>query len=725
MLKRIFSYFLVLCLGLALAMFFVFDRVMIPSYRASLQDEVQSVADMQCEALESGVLFPINQLTTQLISSAGELSALAARASFTMSEALPSLRLLENQAVLSDSFLDGTDLYLLRSDTFLSSRYGIIDASDPRSLSLFPWFEQYGADMDNGIHVSCYSVTLAGHTNHFYAFSRALFLPLGDDYPPCIISYVLSASTLRNLLSVTDDPLFAEDKTGHVVALTAGTDVSLLETYSGDLCISARSANGMRILRPLPTVRIDAQLSALRRGYLLGLAVICLFSCVCGYYASWRLSAPIRGLVQQMRKQYAGANGSERTGEMALIAHVVSGLTDRAGRLESELNRSQLIAGQNLLSALLHGRGVNKMDLHHHMEICALTFPDPLFTVMVVQLSAPFLRETDSQSLQLFRVSMMSRIGEIAHEPNSLKLVEEDETSFSVLINHRTTDISIALDTISHALTGEDPELCRVISAGVSSPVYSIQGLGRAWEQARDALSQKFTRPHQTILFYIPESAEPLPFAPAEALRTLNKLLEAGNVTGALTYLTQTLAQMKHANVHQRAKKTLRPFLTSFARHGLLTDALPLVDLTKLESCVATALEDFNTASDPSPGTRKHQVVRDVISFIDTHLDEMISLSDAAEAVDLSAPYLSRLFKEVVGENFNEYVNTRRMLSAQRQLLTTGATVDQIARNVGFTTSNYFIKRFKQYFGATPAAYRSKNADQTPPQEGQTPAKQK
>ena len=111
--------------------------------------------------------------------------------------------------------------------------------------------------------------------------------------------------------------------------------------------------------------------------------------------------------------------------------------------------------------------------------------------------------------------------------------------------------------------------------------------------------------------------------------------------------------------------------------------------------------------------SKRQQAIEDAIAYIDQHISDAVSLSETAEAVGLSTSYLSRTFKESIGENFNEYINTRRMLASQQLLLTTDTTVDDIAISLGFTTSNYFIKRFKQYFGETPAAYRTSHRNTT------------
>ncbi|MFR9235767.1 MAG: helix-turn-helix domain-containing protein, partial [Eisenbergiella massiliensis] len=74
--------------------------------------------------------------------------------------------------------------------------------------------------------------------------------------------------------------------------------------------------------------------------------------------------------------------------------------------------------------------------------------------------------------------------------------------------------------------------------------------------------------------------------------------------------------------------------------------------------------------------------------------------------VNLSASYLSFVFKENSGLNFVDYVNQFRLRKAKELLENTSYNISQIAELVGYSSANSFSKVFKKYNGISPAQYR-------------------
>ncbi len=101
------------------------------------------------------------------------------------------------------------------------------------------------------------------------------------------------------------------------------------------------------------------------------------------------------------------------------------------------------------------------------------------------------------------------------------------------------------------------------------------------------------------------------------------------------------------------------------------------------------------------------QIVK-TIEYINEHLHSRILLSDAAEALQLSEAYLSRLFKAETGCTFSDFVNRRKIENAAKLLLYSGYSDAQISSLLAFSSQSYFIKQFRKYMGMTPKEYRKK-----------------
>lgn len=93
-------------------------------------------------------------------------------------------------------------------------------------------------------------------------------------------------------------------------------------------------------------------------------------------------------------------------------------------------------------------------------------------------------------------------------------------------------------------------------------------------------------------------------------------------------------------------------------------------------------------------------------AYIDGHCGEDLSLSEMAAKFYLSRYQISRLFKQVVGVNYQDYVLGVRMKEAARRLKYTDERLYEIARAVGFDEPSYFSNVFKKTYGLSPRAYR-------------------
>ena len=96
------------------------------------------------------------------------------------------------------------------------------------------------------------------------------------------------------------------------------------------------------------------------------------------------------------------------------------------------------------------------------------------------------------------------------------------------------------------------------------------------------------------------------------------------------------------------------------------------------------------------------------------HVSDKISLDDLSSVVYVSKQYLSKLFSNKLGKNYQDVINYYRVINAVIQLLETDNTLTYIAETSGFSSVNYYNKVFKTYLHCLPSKFRSmyKNAEQ-------------
>ncbi|NEN83123.1 response regulator [Paenibacillus elgii] len=128
--------------------------------------------------------------------------------------------------------------------------------------------------------------------------------------------------------------------------------------------------------------------------------------------------------------------------------------------------------------------------------------------------------------------------------------------------------------------------------------------------------------------------------------------------------------------------------------------------IDEVQSCVTSVLRLAAQAAG-SRKTKKSKLIRDMLAYLEEHYREDISLQTLAERFYVNPSYLSRLFKDEVGQIFTKYLMQLRIDKAKQLLKSTHLKVYEISEAVGYGDVKYFNKIFKDLTGLTPAEYRN------------------
>jgi len=102
--------------------------------------------------------------------------------------------------------------------------------------------------------------------------------------------------------------------------------------------------------------------------------------------------------------------------------------------------------------------------------------------------------------------------------------------------------------------------------------------------------------------------------------------------------------------------------------------------------------------------------IRRVTTHIETNLDAAITTKDLAVLARLSSFHFCRAFRDSFGESPHGYVTRRRIERAQRLMLTTNASLGQIAADCGFTDQAHLSNLFRRFVGESPGVWRRARA---------------
>lgn len=83
-----------------------------------------------------------------------------------------------------------------------------------------------------------------------------------------------------------------------------------------------------------------------------------------------------------------------------------------------------------------------------------------------------------------------------------------------------------------------------------------------------------------------------------------------------------------------------------------------------------------------------------------------LSLQEVADAAGISRTYFSKMFREMTGEKYWDYLSRYRIDKAKELLLNTNFGQARISEEVGYSSEFHFSRKFKEIVGMSPNKFR-------------------
>lgn len=115
------------------------------------------------------------------------------------------------------------------------------------------------------------------------------------------------------------------------------------------------------------------------------------------------------------------------------------------------------------------------------------------------------------------------------------------------------------------------------------------------------------------------------------------------------------------------------------------------------------------------------KIVKDALHYIELNYMQDITLADISNHLSFSPFYFSRIFNQVTGVTFKNYLNIVKVEKAQNLICTTSRPILDIALDCGFNSIRTFNRVFQNIKGYTPNSLRQE--DRPAPGEPGEPAR--
>jgi AraC-like DNA-binding protein len=138
---------------------------------------------------------------------------------------------------------------------------------------------------------------------------------------------------------------------------------------------------------------------------------------------------------------------------------------------------------------------------------------------------------------------------------------------------------------------------------------------------------------------------------------------------------------------------------------------LRLAALLEMQAAMLRSQVAVPARKSSSNANAEAQPVMVMCRHINANLRESLTSSDVADVAGLHPNYAMRLFKRLTGMTIQEYVVHGRMAHAQRLLIRSNESVEQIGDKAGFQCASQYYATFKKVTGYTPLQFRKRHLD--------------
>jgi two-component system response regulator YesN len=101
-------------------------------------------------------------------------------------------------------------------------------------------------------------------------------------------------------------------------------------------------------------------------------------------------------------------------------------------------------------------------------------------------------------------------------------------------------------------------------------------------------------------------------------------------------------------------------------------------------------------------------IVQKIIRYTKENYEKELTMTDIAEKFNYSHSYLGKKFRTETGMSYHIYLDQIRIEEAKSLLSDSSLYIYEISERVGYSSSDYFHKKFKENIGLSPNQYRNK-----------------
>lgn len=400
---------------------------------------------------------------------------------------------------------------------------------------------------------------------------------------------------------------------------------------------------------------------------------------------------------------------------------------------QMKLNLSHSFMRKHFVFELASKESLPEDYINSKLQNLNISFHSNMFCIIIVCIDGfnALMSDKSLNDVEITKSKIEDIINEVMdkHKIDSYSFDLEDGQGFILNFIQDTihdTGISDLYDICFEAKKAITEYCHFTLTIGIGILVDSIYQVSNSYKSARKCICQRLVKGGDQVFYLLKEnlSENDTAIIGLKFEQEFLSYLEINDMESAMKMLDNVYKNYRSMEIIDMdiiTKMNLQVIFLLFKflhandiiPEDILGDEFMLYNLVNTRDSIEAMLQLFNEKLQicldsvlVKKGAVNTKLIQKSKEFIHNNINRDISLEVVSEYVHLNPNYFSRMFKNVCGENFVNYVLNYRINKAKELLKVGIYKNDEVCKIVGFNDEKHFFKVFKRLTGCTPGEYR-------------------
>jgi two-component system response regulator YesN len=468
---------------------------------------------------------------------------------------------------------------------------------------------------------------------------------------------------------------------------------------------------------------IENRASFLGRTILLITIITLLFGLFVSFISTKKIYSPLRNLSELCKNIVKARSHNISRDEYGIIGSTLDILSAKVKEQEKKLEQSIPIIKHHFIQNLLKSNYSNEEIVYEKMKFLNISFNFEYFSVIIIKLGK-YPEPIDFKMSEIIKLDIMDKIELFLADYNFKSVCTEAINSVNIILNlkHKNVDIIPYIKKLNDYITNV---LRLNANIGIGNIYLGLDNIYTSSKEAVLCIDYSYIYPENTIftiddiIQWESNTDEVLRTIYEEfsnSLKTQDKKASLENINNIIDIIRIEHICYNHSmRILTQCATFIENIITelkinpdNIMSNDIYTGFNNNENILELKKWFEIIITQIFECIDERKSEKNSDFIKYVREFISENiLDPSISLNYVAEVMRISPAYLSRMFKEETGINFIEFLMNEKLNAAKKMLLSNEhIKVEEVCTAVGYSSPQYFIRKFKLKYGSTPGEYR-------------------